>query len=309
MIVEKPLTGFNNKMNYTTLNYPQCQCGKCPKFYWNMLSIAARQSGKTYTTCQLIRHWEENKIVKDGTEYGLRTILISPTVQANEIYQSLKSLDMEKDCYDDYSDDLLLDIIHDVKTKKEGYNEWLEYVAIYKKFIKITNQQELERLYDEDPELFQKLEENEFKHYNEIPHEKPQVVVILLDDLLGTGSFSTKHKSALTNALTKNRHVGICFAIMSQSLRSIPKNIRLNCSVFFLGNFQNKKVILEDIYEEISNVCKIEQFEELYDYATDKPYGALIIDTTNGKRFLSNFDTELFFNEENKIENKNIANK
>ena len=28
-------------------------------------------------------------------------------------------------------------------------------------------------------------------------------------------------------------------------------------------------MILEDIYEEISNVCSLENFEKLYDYSTD----------------------------------------
>ena len=87
--------------------------------------------------------------------------------------------------------------------------------------------------------------------------------------------------------------MGICFALLVQSIRSVPKNIRLNCSVFQLATFKNKKMILEDIYEEVSNVIDIEGFETLYDYATAKPYGSLIIDTTNGKRFLSNLDSEL----------------
>ena len=64
---------------------------------------------------------------------------------------------------------------------------------------------------------------------------------------------------------------------------------------------KNKKIILQDIYEEVSNVIGIDEFEQLYDYATDKPFGSLIIDTTNGKRFLSNLDSELFINGENKI--------
>jgi hypothetical protein len=301
MIIEEKLTGFNHKMKFTTLDYPQCECGKCPNFYWNMLAIAARCSGKTYTVCKMIRHWEENKITKNGTKYDLRTILISPTIQANEIYQSLKSLDMENDSYDTYSDDILLDIIADVKQKKKEYEEWLEYVEFYKKFIKIKDN-DLEKLYDENPEMFKKLEENDFKHYYDIPHETPKVTLILLDDLLATGAFTTKSKSALTNALIKNRHLGICFAIMAQSLKSIQKNVRLNCNLFFLGKFATKKIILEDIYEEISNVCKPEEFEELYDHATDKQYGALIVDLTHkNKRFLSNFDTELFLDKEKNV--------
>ena len=96
--------------------------------------------------------------------------------------------------------------------------------------------------------------------------------------------------------------MGICFALLVQSIKAVPKNIRLNCSVFQLAAFKNKKTILEDIYEEVSNVVDIQTFEKLYDHSTAKPYGSLIIDTTNGKRFLGNLDSELF------IDNKISAN-
>ena len=95
MIIETKLQGFNSQLKYDKLNYPQCGCGKCFKFYWNMLNIGSRGSGKTYTVCQIIKHYENNKITKDGVEYKVRTHLISPTIQANEIYQSLNSLDMK----------------------------------------------------------------------------------------------------------------------------------------------------------------------------------------------------------------------
>ena len=56
MIVEKKLEVFNNKLKFDKLNYPQCSCGKCPRFYWNMMNIGSRGSGKTYTICQMIKH-------------------------------------------------------------------------------------------------------------------------------------------------------------------------------------------------------------------------------------------------------------
>ena len=130
---------INHKLSYAKLNYPQCECGKCPKFYFNFLGVAARQSGKTYTICQMIKHWEKNKIMKDNQEYNIRTVLISPTVQANEIYKSLNSLDFDNDVYDDYSDGILLDIVADVKQRKDDFDKWLEYVEFYKKFIKIKD--------------------------------------------------------------------------------------------------------------------------------------------------------------------------
>ena len=74
----------------------------------------------------MIKHYEKHKIMKDGTEYKLRTHLISPTIQANEIYQSLDSLDMKKDAHDDYSDTLLLNIIDDIKTEKKEYEKYIK---------------------------------------------------------------------------------------------------------------------------------------------------------------------------------------
>jgi len=299
MIIEKKLKGFDNKLLYDKLNYPQCSCGACPRFYWNMLNIGSRGSGKTYTVVQMIKHYEKHKITRDGVEYKLRTHLISPTIQANEIYQSLDSLDMKKDAHDDYSDKLILDIIEDIKAKKAEYDKYLLYKSSYEKFVK-TPESKYEKLYDTDPEIFNLLEEYDYIHPKDYKHEPPNVNIIILDDLLGSDAFTRKTKSVLTNAMIKNRHSGVCFALLVQSIKAVPKNIRLNCSVFQLAAFKNKKIILSDIYEEVSNVINLEQFEQLYDYATSKPYGSLIIDTTNGKRFLSNLDSELFF-DKNKI--------
>ena len=292
VVIETKINGFDGKLKYDKLNYPNCICGKCPRFYWNMLNIGARGSGKTYTICQMIKHYETHKIMKDGVEYKLRTHLISPTIQANEIYQSLNSLDMKKDAHENYTDKLILDIIDDIKQVKAKYDDYLLYKKYYEKVMR-TPENKLETLYEKEPEIFNLLEKYNFQNPKEIEHEPPAVNIVILDDLLGSDAFSKKTKSVLTNAMIKNRHIGVCFAVLVQSIRAVPKNIRLNCSVFQLATFKNKKMILEDIYEEISNVIDIDGFEELYDHATAKPYGSLIIDTTNGKRFLSNLDFEL----------------
>jgi len=292
VVVETKLEGFDNKLSFTKLNYPQCNCGKCPRFFWNSLNIGARGSGKTYTIVQMIKHYEKNKIMRDGVVYKLRTHLISPTIQANEIYQSLDSLDMDKDAHENYTDKLILDIIAGIKERKQKYEDYLLYKKYYEKVMK-TPENKLEKLYDDNPDMFNLLERYNYQNPSEIEHEKPEVNIVILDDLLGSDAFTRRTKSTLVNAMIKNRHIGVCFALLVQSIRSVPKNIRLNCSVFQLATFKNKKMILEDIYEEISNVIGIDDFEELYDHATAKPYGSLIIDTTNGKRFLSNLDFEL----------------
>jgi hypothetical protein len=292
VVIETKLDGFNDKLKFDKLNYPQCSCGKCFKFFFNSLHIGARQSGKTYSVVKIIKHYENNKIMKDGVEYKVRTHLISPTIQANEIYQSLNSLDMKKDTHENYTDKLIVDIIDDIKQRKIKYDEYLVYKKYYEKVMR-TPDDKLDNLYEKEPELFNLLEKYNFQNPKEIDHEPQELNIIVLDDLLGSDAFSKKTKSVLTNAMIKNRHIGVVFMVLVQSIRAVPKNIRLNCSVFQLATFKNKKMILEDIYEEVSNVINIDDFEVLYDHATAKPYGSLIIDTTNGKRFLSNLDFEL----------------
>ena len=292
VVIETKLNGFDDKLKFDKLNYPQCSCGKCFKMFFNSLHIGARQSGKTYSVVKIIKHYENNKITKDGVEYKVRTHLISPTIQANEIYQSLNSLDMKKDTHENYTDKLIVDIIDDIKQRKTKYEEYILYKKYYEKVMR-TPDDKLDSLYEKEPELFNLLEKYNFQNPKEIDHEPQELNIIVLDDLLGSDAFSKKTKSVLTNAMIKNRHIGVVFMILVQSIRAVPKNIRLNCSVFQLATFKNKKMILEDIYEEVSNVINIDDFEELYDHATAKPYGSLIIDTTNGKRFLSNLDFEL----------------
>ena len=294
MIAEIPLN-FKFEPKNSKLNYPQCRCGKCPHFYWNLLSVASRGSGKTFNVCKLIKHYEDNKLIdNDGLVHPLRTIVISPTLDANLIFNNLKSLD-DADKYDFYSDSLLQTIIDDIKQEKENTKQYQEYLKAYNKTMTI-NQGKLNEFFKKNPDIFDLLNKYDFEEPANI---KPKylvspVVIIVLDDLMGSSAFNAKKQSTLTNNLIKNRHNGISFAILSQSVKSVPKNIRLNCNLFFIGKFASKKVVLEDLYEEVSNILTPEQFEELYDAATREQYGSLIIDSTHKeKRFLKGLECEL----------------
>jgi hypothetical protein len=110
------------------------------------------------------------------------------------------------------------------------------------------------------------------------------------------------YKSVLTNALIKNRHCGITFCILVQNLRSVPKGIRLNCNVIQLCKFQNQNIILNDLYEEVSNAVSQEDFYNLYMYCLATPYGSLIIDMSDKEmKFSCNFGTRLTIGDIEKV--------
>jgi hypothetical protein len=297
MIEEIPLNFTFNPKN-STLNYPQCRCGQCPQFYFNLLSVASRGSGKTYNICKLIKHYEDNKLIdNDGKIHPLRTIVISPTLDQNVIFNNLKSL-ADEDKHDNYSDELLQGIVDDIKKNKEETEEYNKYVKAYEKVINIK-ENKLNDYFKKYPEIYDILKIHNFEDPAEIPQPKfllSPVNIIILDDLMGSAiAFSNKKASVLLNNLIKNRHSGISFAILAQSVKSIQKNVRANCNVFFIGKFASKKIVLQDMYEQVSNVLTEEQFEELYSYCVeDNQYGSLIIDCSHkNKRFLNGLEGEL----------------
>ena len=297
MIEEIPLN-FKFDPKNAKLNYPQCRCGKCPEFYWNLLSVASRGSGKTYNIVKLIKHYEDNNLIdNDGIIHPLRTIVISPTLDQNLIFNNLKSLD-ESDKHDKYSDELLQSIVDDIKKNKEETEQYNKYIEAYKKTIKIK-ENKLNEFFEKNPEIYDILKTYNFEDIDEIPPPKylvSPVNIIVLDDMMGDKSaFSNKRASVLLNNLIKNRHNQISFAILVQSVKSVQKSVRANCNLFFIGKFASKKIVLNDFYQEISNVLTEEQFEELYNHCVDdNQYGSLIIDNTHkNKRFCSGLDTEL----------------
>jgi hypothetical protein len=299
-IQEIPITGFNHKLENSTLNYPQSTNENAPRFFFNMLSIASRGGSKTYTIVKLIKDYEEHKLIdNDKVVHPIRTFLISPTYEANPIFNNLKSLSQD-DIYNTYSDEILQGIMDDVELVKEEIKAFQEYENAYKILDKCPKEKVV-KLLKSRPELFDILEVHNYQHPDQIPQPRFTVApvnIIILDDLMGSDCFNKKSKSLLTYFLIKNRHFMVSFCMLVQNLKSVPKPIRSNCNLYFLGKFASKKVILNDLYEEVSNVLTEDQFDELYTHATSEKYGSLVIDNTSGiKKFYKGFDKELIFTE------------
>jgi DNA-binding MarR family transcriptional regulator len=310
VIIEKPIKGFNAPLKNSKNNYPQSTNPNAPRFFFNMLGIASRGGSKTYTTTRVIKDFEEHDLIdNDGVKHPLRTFLISPTANANKILKNLKSLE-EDDIYDIYSDTNLKGILDDIIQTKEEVMKYKVYVEAYKLIMR-TPKNKIPELMKKRPEVVKILEENDFIDPKEIEirYREIPVNIIILDDCVGSSAFSRKSQNMLVNYLIKNRHSWVSYCILSQSVKAIPRTIRMNCNVFLLGKFASKKVVLEDMYEEISNVLTIEEFEKIYDYATDgEKYGMLVMDCSGDtKRFYKSYDSELFLVQ--KKSNNNIEDK
>ena len=274
------------KLEYKPLKYPVPNSDVLPKMYFVALFVGSRGSGKTYSACQLLKMYEEHGIEASKKLVDQRIILMSPTSTANPVFTSLRHLS-DDDIVENYTDNKLLDVLTDVRTEKAATDKYKADLKLWKKFRRCKYIEEL------DPEEVMELERWDFKAPEPPRYPRGCVTFLVLDDLVGSSAFKATGKSALTNLCLKNRHLAINILICTQNLKAIPKAIRLNTSLFVIFRFASSKVVCDDLYEEVSNTLKIEQFTELYEFATRLDHNALIIDFSQPKaaRFKMNWST------------------
>jgi hypothetical protein len=297
-IREVEIEGFKDKINNSKLDYPKSDNKNLFQLFFNGLFVGARGSGKTFSTVKIIKEFENSKMISGQGEHKIRTILISPTYDANKnLWANLKSLD-ENDIYEDYSEAILDKIITDVKIiidEIDIYNKYIYYYDLVDK----TPKNDIEKLLKSNPEITFLLKKFNYEPPAKIKkyfrYTTKPITFIILDDIMGSSALNRKSENLLKYWLIKNRHIFTSFFILVQAIKEIPKSMRLNCNLFYLAKFSNKKSILTDIYPEVSSVLTEIQFENLYDKAiNDNQHGALIIDlTSNKKRFYNNLEKEL----------------
>jgi len=292
MIIEKPVENIDDKPIYVKKkNIPQSVNKSLPLLFNTQLYIGSKGTGKSYKLTQLLRYYELSKIKdEDGVEYDMRTILISPTANsgANEVYKILKSLD-ESDIHLTYDDELLEDILDDIKAKQAEYDDYLEYKKIYSKFQKNKDVEKMET------KELEKLEANDFMPVKDV---RPNINWIIFDDLIGMGAFNKKAKSVLSNLTIKHRHLKTNLIFTTQAYRQIPPLIRNNIDIYCIFKSNSYNEILNKVYNDVSGVISMPDFLELYEYATNGKNDCLTITNNSmdkrGVKFFKNFSTELF---------------
>lgn len=292
MIIEKKVENIDDKpIIIKNKKIPQSVNKSLPLLFNTQLYIGSKGTGKSYKLTKILKLYEESKIKdEDGIEYEMRTILICPTASsgANEVYKILNSLSPD-DIYLDYSDELILNIIDDIKDKQNEYEIYLNYKKAYDKFNKIKN---ITKLTDEELYL---LESNDFmKPDNNI---RPLITWLIFDDLIGLGAFNKKAKSVLTNLTIKHRHLKTNLIFTTQSYKQIPPTIRNNIDIYCIFRSNSYNEILNKIYNDINGFINLENFIELYEYATQNKNDCLTVINNsmdkNGVKFFKNWNIEL----------------
>jgi len=266
-----------------------------PRMFFVGLWIGARGGGKTYSCAHLLKLYEHFGIYFGGQSCAQRIVLMSPTVEANPAWRELKHLDFDADVHGSYSDAKLVEVVEEIKAEARKTETWVRRTRTWDRCVR-KHPSTISR---KDWAVLAETGNMDPRETTPRPKfEKPVVTFLVLDDLVGSSAFKSVGVSALTNLTLRNRHVNICVCILAQTLKSIPKSIRTNANVFVLFKFANMKVIVDDLYEEVSNLVTEEEFVDLYKYATEEDHGSLIIDQSQpdkANRFKESWSTVLEF--------------
>jgi hypothetical protein len=298
MIQEIKLNGLNNEPVKTNKKTPPMSINKdLPPCYFTSIFIGSKGSGKTYSVVKLLKNYEKYPIYDaDGNKLTMRVIVFCPTINssANPIYESLRHLD-ENDIILDYSDDKLLDKLQEIEDEKKFIEDYKEYLTVWKKYMKIDEDMSL--LHHDELLILSKFDFTDPENMKKPEYKHPRINFLIFDDLVGDAHAFKKSHSALNNLTIKHRHLQCNLIFTTQYIKAIPPTIRRNLDIFIIFKFANVKSVTEQIYPEISGIIKEEEFELLFDYATENKHNALIIDQTSKQNiFKLNWDVALKIN-------------
>ena len=257
MIIEEPINNLPTPyFKIKKTNEPQSKNPNLPPLFFSCLIVGSKNSGKSYAMTSLLKLFEENPIYDNrGRELEQRIILFSPTAlnESNIVFKNLKNLSTD-DIYLEYTDEILEDVLTDIKHHIDEVNEYEKYLKALEKFNNIN-----EELTDEEYWL---LFNNKL-----IPIEEKRHIVthICFDDLIGDKeAFKKSRNSGLVKFLLKHRHLYTNIFITSQYINAIQPIIKNNIDIFCIFKYANIKDVINKFYPVVSGVMLEDQFEELY---------------------------------------------
>ena len=130
--------------------------------------------------------------------------------------------------------------------------------------------------------------------YENIDHSNPKrkrKILIVFDDMIADIRQNKKFQSIIKELFIRCRKTNISLAFITQSYFSVPKDVRLNSTYYFIVKINNKRE-LQNIAINHSTDIDYKDFIKIYRECTKEPYNSLTIDTTlpstNTLRFRKN---------------------
>ena len=134
-----------------------------------------------------------------------------------------------------------------------------------------------------------------YKNIDDYNPNRKRKILIVFDDMIADIMTNKKFQSIIKELFIRCRKLNISLVFITQSYFSVPKDVRLNSTHYFITKINNKKE-LQNIAINHSADIDYKDFVKIYREYTKEPYSFLTIDTTlpasNPLRFRKNlFDS------------------
>lgn len=142
-----------------------------------------------------------------------------------------------------------------------------------------------------DEKILLELMEEQESNIKKYGKSKAPNILILFDDIIH--SLPTSKRGLISRLYFSGRHIKFSVLLLSQSLRGIPPNIRINCTTSIVFGSSNQKEINKLADEQpISH----KRFLEIYEDATSEPYSFLTIHNSRlkEKRYQKRFSSYIY---------------
>ena len=104
------------------------------------------------------------------------------------------------------------------------------------------------------------------------------MILIVFDDMIADMLSNKKLNPVVTELFIRGRKLNISLAFIKQYYFTVPKNIRINSTHYFVMKILNKRE-LQQIESNHSSYIDFQDFINLYRKCTAKSYSILVIDT------------------------------
>jgi len=250
-----------------------------PEIYSNVFLCAKKKSGKTSVI---------SKIIKDCVGKKTKIIAFVSTLYKDDTWKSIR----------EYCKQKKIEFEGHTSLMEDGINQLSELIERLQEEAK--DKEEEEELDFRVSNLEKKLgmkcpiqcdgdsdsdEDSDDKPKKKEKFRSPEYIIIL-DDL----SNELKSKSLVT-LLKKNRHFKAKILVSSQYLNDLLPESRKQMDVFLVFRGQPEKK-LKEIYQDADVNVDLEEFYDIYKFATEKEYSFLYIDTKTSS-FRRNFNYQI----------------
>ena len=110
------------------------------------------------------------------------------------------------------------------------------------------------------------------------PNKKRKILIILIVELL-ICLVIKKLNPIVTELFIRGRKLNISIIFITQSYFSVPKNLRLNATHYFIMKIPDKRQLQQIEFNHSSDI-DLKDFMSLYKKRTSKPYSFSVIDAT-----------------------------